>query len=298
MTSPVDWALAERIATRLTPRDPFAASYLYGSLSADFDECTAEAEELVEAETGLRSLAGPARARVVDRPGVGAGQRPRLPAPPAPDPRAARRPRRQRARPFRSAITRKVSAFEVGQPAGLDVGARARASTTCWWSTTTRPPSRTSCTTSAPTCSAWSGATASRRGSSACGWRSTRSPTGPSSPACRGCASTTSGWSQQALSMVDTDPGQLLSALRSAASGLRQGRDAFDLGGLAAVIASEEQRVALGKVGRAHGAARGPRRRHDGPRRGGPCALGRAVQPGPAGAAQDRRRRWPGPSAG
>lgn len=37
------------------------------SLEADFAELTPKAEELVAAETGLRSLAGPARARVADR---------------------------------------------------------------------------------------------------------------------------------------------------------------------------------------------------------------------------------------
>jgi coenzyme F420 biosynthesis associated uncharacterized protein len=56
------------------------------------------------------------------------------------------------------------------------------------------------------------------------------------------------GLVEQALSLVDTDPGQLLSALKEAASALRQGRDAFDLGGLAAVVASEEQKDALGRV--------------------------------------------------
>jgi coenzyme F420 biosynthesis associated uncharacterized protein len=38
-------------------------------LEEDFEELTEEAEQLVSAETGLRSLAGPARARVTDRPG-------------------------------------------------------------------------------------------------------------------------------------------------------------------------------------------------------------------------------------
>jgi coenzyme F420 biosynthesis associated uncharacterized protein len=69
MTEPVAWDLAERVATRVGGRDPFASSYLYASLQPDFDELTAEAEELVAAETGLRSLAGPARARVTDRAG-------------------------------------------------------------------------------------------------------------------------------------------------------------------------------------------------------------------------------------
>jgi coenzyme F420 biosynthesis associated uncharacterized protein len=67
--SPIDWALAERVATRVAGTDPFARSYHYASLEPDFAELTAEAEELVAEATGLRSLVGPARARVTDRPG-------------------------------------------------------------------------------------------------------------------------------------------------------------------------------------------------------------------------------------
>src|SRR5947208_11370289 len=69
MTEPVAWDLAERVAIRVAGREPFAESYHYASLQPDFDEFTAEAEELVAAETGLRSLSGPARARVTDRAG-------------------------------------------------------------------------------------------------------------------------------------------------------------------------------------------------------------------------------------
>src|SRR5438874_7095655 len=69
MTDPVDWGLAERIAVRVSGREPFAESYHYASLLPDFEELTAEAEELVAAATGLRSLSGPARARVTDRAG-------------------------------------------------------------------------------------------------------------------------------------------------------------------------------------------------------------------------------------
>ena len=47
VTDPVDWALAERIAVRVGGREPFAESYHYASLEPDFDELTAEAEELV-----------------------------------------------------------------------------------------------------------------------------------------------------------------------------------------------------------------------------------------------------------
>jgi coenzyme F420 biosynthesis associated uncharacterized protein len=66
---PVDWQLAERVAVRASGQDAFSRSYLAHSLQADFEEATAEAEELVAAATGLRSLSGPARARVTDRAG-------------------------------------------------------------------------------------------------------------------------------------------------------------------------------------------------------------------------------------
>jgi coenzyme F420 biosynthesis associated uncharacterized protein len=69
VTEPVAWDLAERVATRVGRKEPLADSYLYGTLQPDFEELTAQAEQLVEAETGIRSLAGPARARVTDRPG-------------------------------------------------------------------------------------------------------------------------------------------------------------------------------------------------------------------------------------
>jgi coenzyme F420 biosynthesis associated uncharacterized protein len=69
VADPVDWALAERIAVRVSGREPFAESYHYTSLEPDFAELTAEAEDLVYDATGLRSLAGPARARVTDRAG-------------------------------------------------------------------------------------------------------------------------------------------------------------------------------------------------------------------------------------
>lgn len=68
-TGPVDWQLAEWVAVRASGREPFAESYLAHSLQHDFDDATAEAEELVAQTTGLRSLSGPARARVTDRAG-------------------------------------------------------------------------------------------------------------------------------------------------------------------------------------------------------------------------------------
>jgi len=69
MTEPIAWDTAERVAIKVAGREPLADSYHYASLEPDFREFTAEAEALVEAETGLTSLAGPARARVTDRAG-------------------------------------------------------------------------------------------------------------------------------------------------------------------------------------------------------------------------------------
>lgn len=65
----VDWEFAALVARRMPGFEPFSQSYHADSLTADFDELTAEAEELVAVNTGLRSLAGPARARVTDRAG-------------------------------------------------------------------------------------------------------------------------------------------------------------------------------------------------------------------------------------
>ena len=69
MAELVDWQLAERIAVRAAGREPLADSYHWESLEPDFAELTALAEELVAAETGLHSLAGPARGKVTDRAG-------------------------------------------------------------------------------------------------------------------------------------------------------------------------------------------------------------------------------------
>jgi len=67
VTEAVSWDLAERVAVRVAGREPFAESYHYSSLQPDFEELTVEAEELVARATGLRSLVGPARARLSDQ---------------------------------------------------------------------------------------------------------------------------------------------------------------------------------------------------------------------------------------
>jgi coenzyme F420 biosynthesis associated uncharacterized protein len=65
----VAWDLAARVAARVGGRPPVTSIAVQDRLEADFAELTAEAEGLVTAATGLRSFAGPARARVTDRAG-------------------------------------------------------------------------------------------------------------------------------------------------------------------------------------------------------------------------------------
>jgi len=70
-TSPgaVGWETAERVATWVGNRTRAPAPYRHDLLQAEFAELTAQAEDLVATSTGLRSTAGPARARVTDRAG-------------------------------------------------------------------------------------------------------------------------------------------------------------------------------------------------------------------------------------
>lgn len=69
MSEVIAWDLAQRVAVRVCGSEPFADSYHYDALEPDFTELTAIAEQKVAETTGLVSLAGPARARVTDRPG-------------------------------------------------------------------------------------------------------------------------------------------------------------------------------------------------------------------------------------
>ena len=67
MAQAVDWALAERVARRISGGEPFEKSPHARGMHADFAELTAQAQTLVEAHTGWTSTDGLARARVVDR---------------------------------------------------------------------------------------------------------------------------------------------------------------------------------------------------------------------------------------
>jgi coenzyme F420 biosynthesis associated uncharacterized protein len=65
----VGWDTAERVAGWVGNRTPIPAPYRPDLLQVEFAELTEQAEELVATSTGLRSAAGPARARVTDRAG-------------------------------------------------------------------------------------------------------------------------------------------------------------------------------------------------------------------------------------
>ena len=69
MGATVDWGFARTVAGKVAGTDPFAESYHNTSLVDDLLELTVQAEQLVEAETGLVSAAGAAKARVTDRLG-------------------------------------------------------------------------------------------------------------------------------------------------------------------------------------------------------------------------------------
>ena len=208
----IAWDTAEQVAIRVAGREPLAESYHYASLEPDFREFTAEAEALVEAETGLKSLAGPARARVTDRAGwiranLASFQRLLRPL----TDRLGEQHGRHQGRPDRPPDRR----GRGRRPPRAGCRPGCSASTTCSSSRTRTPTTRTSSTTWAPTSWPWRSATASRPGSSACGWPCTRSPTARSSPACRGCGRTSSPWSTRAWPTFDPDPKRLIDVARA-----------------------------------------------------------------------------------
>lgn len=66
-SGPVDWDLARSVAAKINRNEPKLGAQELADMKADFVDLTARAEELVTAETGLRSLDGAARGVVADR---------------------------------------------------------------------------------------------------------------------------------------------------------------------------------------------------------------------------------------
>ena len=69
MSVSVDWSTARRVAAKIGNSDGDVDREALSRLSNDMIVLTSQAEELVAAETGLISLAGPAQGRVTDRAG-------------------------------------------------------------------------------------------------------------------------------------------------------------------------------------------------------------------------------------
>jgi coenzyme F420 biosynthesis associated uncharacterized protein len=116
----VSWDTASQVARRIAGRQPQISRYERRLLESDFAELTVQAEELVTAETGLRSLAGAARARVVDRPewvsaNVASFQRLLRPVT---DKLAERLERTNRVGSSLTQISRTLSGMEVGMVLG------------------------------------------------------------------------------------------------------------------------------------------------------------------------------------
>ncbi len=69
MSDAISWEVVRRVAARVADVQGPSEHYNPASLQDHFDQLTAQAEDLVGEATGLRSLVGPARARVTDRAG-------------------------------------------------------------------------------------------------------------------------------------------------------------------------------------------------------------------------------------
>ena len=281
----------ERIAVRTGGREPFAESYHYDSLTPDFAELTAVAEELVGESTGLRSLAGPARARVTDRAGwvqanIASFQRLLHPLTDRIGDRLGDRP---------LAPAHPQGGGRRGRPAArldVDPGARPVRPAARW--RTSPPRTRTSCTTSAPTCSGLE----KRFGFPPREFRLwlalhevTHRAQFTGVPWLR---EHFIGLVERTLSAIEPDPTRFIHALRRVVERRARGEEP---------ARRRRHRRAAGHAGAGAGApgdrrddepARGARRRHHGPGRCRPHPVGRAVQPGaapapPVGATADPR---------
>lgn len=247
-SSPVDWELAERVAIRSAGQEPFSHSYLGHSLQRDFDEATEEAEELVAATTGLRSLSGPARARVTDRAGwvhanVNSFQRLLRPL--------TERLGDRMGDTFASSVTRKVGGLEVGLLLGwmsarvlgqydlLVVDDPAEAS----------PDDQDLVYYVGPNVLALEKRFAFPPREFRL-WLALHEVTHRAQftgvPWLRGHYL---GLVQETLDSVDPDPKRFLDALTKVVDELRQGRKPLDDGGLASLFATPSQRVVLDKIG-------------------------------------------------
>ena len=178
MGGAVDWDVARTIAAKVAGREPYQAARYRDGLEEDFDRYTAMAEDLVAECTGLRSLAGNARGRVTNRAGwvdANLASFQRL------------------LKPITTKLEEKMDGKEsvIGPKfAGAELGAMLG-----WMSTRVlgqydllviedeKPEEQDIVYYVAPNVLMPNSAMRSHPRNSACGWRCTKSPIGPSSPA-------------------------------------------------------------------------------------------------------------------
>jgi coenzyme F420 biosynthesis associated uncharacterized protein len=244
---PVDWDLAERVARRFAGREPIAASYLGGSLHPDFSAVTREAEELVAGFTGLHAP-GTASACVLDRPqwvhaNVASMRRMLHPLTARVGERMARSPV--------APIGRRVAGTEMGVLLGF-MAQRVLGQ----YDLLVPDDSDAEVTTDGSGAVYYVGANIlalekryAFRPRDFRLWIAIHEVT-------HRAQFTAIPWMkqyflslvEQALAIVDPDPGRLVQAMVRAADELRQGRNPLDEGGLVALFASQEQRGVLAQV--------------------------------------------------
>jgi coenzyme F420 biosynthesis associated uncharacterized protein len=244
---PVDWELAERVARRFAGREPIAASYLGGSLDSDFSAVTTQAEQLVGDFTGLHAP-GTASACVLDRAqwvhaNVGSMRRMLHPL----TARVAERVARSPVAP----IGRRVAGTEMG----VLLGFMAQRVLGQYDLLVPDDPDQ-SAASNANGAVYYVGANIlalekryAFRPRDFRLWIAIHEVT-------HRAQFTAVPWLkgyflslvEQALAIVDPDPGRLVQAMMRAADELRKGRNPLDDGGLVALVASSEQRGVLAQV--------------------------------------------------
>jgi coenzyme F420 biosynthesis associated uncharacterized protein len=241
---PVDWELAERVARRFAGREPIAASYLGGSLHSDFSAVTTQAEHLVGDFTGLHAP-GTASACVLDRPqwvhaNVASMRRMLHPL----TARVAERVARSPVAP----IGRRVAGTEMG----VLLGFMAQRVLGQYDLLVPDDPDESEGTGAVYYVGANILALEKRyafRPRDFRLWIAIHEVT-------HRAQFTAIPWMkryflslvEQALAIVDPDPGRLVQAMMRAADELRKGHNPLDDGGLVALFASHEQRGVLAKV--------------------------------------------------
>ena len=244
---PVDWELAERVARRFAGREPIAASYLGGSLHSDFSAVTTQAEELVAGFTGLHAP-GTASACVLDRPqwvhaNVASMRRMLHPLTARVGERMARSPV--------APIGRRVAGTEMGVLLGF-MAQRVLGQ----YDLLVPDDADATMTTDGSGAVYYVGANIlslekryAFRPRDFRLWIAIHEVT-------HRAQFTAIPWMkqyflslvEQALAIVDPDPGRLVQAMVRAADELRKGRNPLDEGGLVALFASQQQRGVLAQV--------------------------------------------------